>query len=167
MEVDLQQVRARILGHFAMIWGSNGLAGYLARSGAASFLLRLTQRIIQICSAVLLARLMRPEGYGAYAFVMSIVALLAIPAKSGVSVAVVRFTATYHAQEEWGRLRALWRSTTLLVLGLSLITVLVAGLVAIKLAPKSYDMHLPTFLMALLLLPRISSPCFFNMPSKD
>src|SRR5262245_13517383 len=68
--------------------------------------LRATQAMLTLLTAVVLARLLAPEGYGAYSFAIAIVAFLAIPSELGVPGLAVREIAVANARGDWPRMRA-------------------------------------------------------------
>lgn len=59
--------------------------------------------------SALLARLLGPAGYGAYATVIAAVAILGIPAQLGVPTLILRETARAGAMHDWRAVGALWR----------------------------------------------------------
>ena len=85
------------------------LGQQLLRGGVGSMVVKVAATTIAFFLAVVLARALGPEGYGAYAFVLSIIMLLAIPAQVGLPQLVVRETAKAHANKHWGLMRGLWR----------------------------------------------------------
>lgn len=70
--------------------------------------------------ALLLSRLLGPDGYGAYAFAVSWALLLSVPAMLGLSSLVVREIATYRVRKDWSRARGLLRRANEAVLAASL-----------------------------------------------
>jgi O-antigen/teichoic acid export membrane protein len=70
--------------------------------------------------ALLLSRLLGPEGYGAYAFAIAWGLLLSMPASLGLSPLVVRELTTYRVREDWSRARGLLRRSNQAVLIASL-----------------------------------------------
>jgi O-antigen/teichoic acid export membrane protein len=83
-----------------------------ARGLAHSFSIRGLGAALSFAVSVTLARLLGAEGYGAYAFVVGVVALLAIPVQAGVGTTVVKFTAAYEARKEWNLLKGLLQWAT-------------------------------------------------------
>lgn len=81
-----------------------GSAAVTAASGLINFLL-----------AVVLARILGPNGYGIYAFILSLILLLSIPAQVGLPRLVVRETAKAHAENNWALIRGLWKWSNLYV----------------------------------------------------
>jgi len=81
----------------------------LLRGTAGLLGLRLVHAGLTLALAVVLARLLGPEGYGVYAHVLALVTLLAVPARLGLPNLVVREVAAGLAGRQWGRVRALLR----------------------------------------------------------
>ncbi len=75
---------------------SNALAGAILRCAAA---------ILHLGAALLLARLLGAEGYGAYAFALAASEILAVASARGLDLWAVRVTAAALADKAWGRLR--------------------------------------------------------------
>ncbi len=105
---------------------------------------------------ILLARVLGAGGYGLYTYVFSLVAVLAIPAQSGLPILVLRETANAHATEEWGIMRGIWRWANGAVGVISLVLALGAGAVALTLASRFTPTQLATFAWGLLLIPAIA-----------
>lgn len=78
--------------------------------------------------AVVLARTLGPEGYGVYAFVLSLIMLLAIPAQVGLPALLVRETAKAQAKDAWGLMRGLWRWSNVFVALFSVLMVTIGAL---------------------------------------
>lgn len=72
----------------------------LARGGATVVAIRATGMVLTFLSQVVLARVMGGEGYGAYAYLFSLLSLFVIPAKLGSDIAGVRFVSEYRAGPE-------------------------------------------------------------------
>ncbi|PSJ23335.1 flippase [Halomonas sp. ND22Bw] len=83
--------------------------------------------------AVVLARVLGAGGYGVYAFALSFIMLLAIPAQVGLPHLVVRETAKAQANQNWGVMRGLWRWGNHYVMLFSL-GMAILGLIALWLA---------------------------------
>lgn len=85
------------------------------RGGAGSIAIKLLGAGINFGLVVVLARELAPDGYGVYAFVLSLIMLLAIPAQVGLPQLVVRETAKAQAKNSRGLMRGLWRWSNLFV----------------------------------------------------
>lgn len=91
------------------------------RSSIGSLLIRVLGAGLSFSLAVVLARALGPEGYGAYGFVLAILTVLAIPAQAGLPLLVVRETAKADTQQNWPLLRGLWRWSNGFVAAFSLL----------------------------------------------
>jgi O-antigen/teichoic acid export membrane protein len=78
---------------------------------------------------VVLARHLGAEGYGAFAYALAWLPLLAFLGRGGMDKAAIRFPAAYRAGGEWGALRGFLSFSSRLVFGASLAMALLAGLV--------------------------------------
>lgn len=131
----------------------NSLRAYLIKGTSASFLIKATHTGLLILSAFVFARLMGAEGYGTYAFVMSWVAVLLIPALLGIDTLLVRQVAIYHEQSDWASLKGIMRFAGRTVLATSFILAICAGIVAQIGANRADPTYLATFWIAFALLP--------------
>lgn len=82
---------------------------------------------ITLAASILLARGLGPEGYGQYAFIMSLVALLALPIGPGLGQLITREVAKYHHGGDWSLFRGLLRRAHQLVLGGSIFVMMAVG----------------------------------------
>lgn len=105
-----------------------GAAGTLVVAGAGSLLLVATQGV--------LARLLGVEGYGRYAYALTVAQLLAVPAVLGLDTAAVRFAAAFRVEERWGLLRGFLRFADLAALGFGAAIGAVAALAVWALAGR-------------------------------
>nr|WP_276315720.1 flippase [Ectothiorhodospira shaposhnikovii] len=100
----------------------------LIRGGAGSMVVKLASVALAFVTAIVLARTLGAEGYGVYAFVLSLIMLLAIPAQVGLPQLVVRETAKAQANVNWGLMRGLWRWSNLFVTLFSVVVVTLGGM---------------------------------------
>ena len=68
---------------------------------------KLVNLALAFISSILVARSLGPAGYGAYAFIMSLVSLLALLSCLGLPELMVREIAKYEQSREWGLIRGL------------------------------------------------------------
>ena len=133
-----------------------GLRAELVRGSVGSLVFKVVQRLLLLATAVLLARLLGAGGYGVYAYALSLVTLLAVPAKLGLPTLLVREVATHQLSGSWGLVRGVIRRTNqaVTVLSLSLAALVGAGawLMGGRLAPE----HLATLRWAILLIPVVA-----------
>ena len=128
-----------------------GERGNLVRGTAGSFALLVSKTVLQLGVAILLARILEPSGFGAYAFAMSIVTLLGLVVVFGLPGLLTREVAAGEARESWGAVRGLTRRADQLVL-LSLVVALPAGLAAVGLWPGISQSFRLTFAFALVFM---------------
>ncbi len=107
--------------------------------------------LLTLVSGVLLARTLGPESYGTYAFVLSIITLLSLPAKAGLPTLLVRETAKNQLNKDWGLMRGLLKASNLFAIGYSVIVVTIVG--SWLLLRGDDTLETATLLWALLLLP--------------
>jgi O-antigen/teichoic acid export membrane protein len=141
----------RVFEHFK----GDGLKAQLIRGFTGNSGLKVLNMFLTLASGILLARILGPEGYGVYAFVLSIIALLGLPTQGGLPTLVVRETARYHYTSAWGKLRGLLMTANTFVIGVSFVTAAIAALMAWQLWGLNSE-QTQAFLWALLLLPLVA-----------
>ena len=103
---------------------SPSLRNHLIQGAFGSLGLKLSQTLLSLVWAVVLARLLGVDGFGIYVFCISIVNLLTIPAMLGGQQLLVREVAAYNARDElhflFGLLQRMRRATTAASILLSL-----------------------------------------------
>lgn len=128
----------------------------LLRGGIGSLIVRMSSYLIGLLMAVALARTLGADGYGTYAFILSVVTLLAMPVQAGLPTLVTRETARNHADQNWPMLRGLWRWSERVVLVMSglvfAITLLMIQIFADG-VPADYRV---TFYFSLALVPLVA-----------
>lgn len=132
------------------------LRGRLARGAVGSLALKVAQTLLSFASGVLLARLLGAEGYGVYAYVFSLVTLLALPAGFGLPNLVVRETSKALARSEWGLVQGMWRWAGRTTAATSLVLIVLAGGVVWVLAERFSGLQLATFAWGLVLAPLLA-----------
>lgn len=125
----------------------------LLRGSVGSIAVKVTGTAIGFALAVVLARLLGPEGYGTYAFVLALLSLLAIPAQAGLPQLMVRETAKTEAREQWGLMRGLWRWGNGFVALFSAVMIVVGALLLWFGEPWLSEARWQTFAVGLLLVP--------------
>lgn len=83
----------------------------LVRGASATMLVQMAGMGLSWASAVVLARLLGVEGYGAYALLISVVTILRLPASFGAAALLLREVSASRANENWGRMRGVSRWT--------------------------------------------------------
>jgi len=121
---------------------------------SGSFLIKIGNAFFSLLSAVILARLLGVEGFGIYAFCLSIVQLLSIPAMLGSKQLLVREVASYRVKKQFSLLRGLilwFRQASLLVSGF--LALAAAGICTFACDDSRFRMPL---LIALCVLPLVT-----------
>ena len=99
----------------------------LIKASVGSAGLRIASMILSLVVGMLLARNLGPSGYGVYALVMSITALLTVPTEFGLPSLVTREVAAARVKCEWGRIRGILRWSNTIVAIVSLLFLVVAS----------------------------------------
>lgn len=123
------------------------------RTGLGTLFLTALNTGLTLATGVFLARLLGAEGYGAYAYALALVSVLAIPAGLGLPILLVREVAAYEVHVEWGRLRGLIQRANQITIALALGVAAIAAVGAWLLADRFTPEGIRTFAWALLLLP--------------
>jgi O-antigen/teichoic acid export membrane protein len=129
------------------------LEGRIAAAAAGIFGLRILQTVFGVLISLALARLLGASGYGAYAFAITCVGVLSIPALLGFDTLLVRQVARYETQGEWPLMAGLLRRAR----QIPLVAAFAIGAVAAWLAWSSSSYFerdtLSAFWVALVALP--------------
>ncbi len=126
------------------------LRARLAQGAVGSLFLKGIAAGLGFLTSVILARLMGPAGYGAYAYAIAVVGVLVVAARLGLGQVAVRNMAAYRALQDWGRMRGLLHFALGAVLVASVCLALAAGAASWWIGKPEY---LLTLWLALLLLP--------------
>ena len=127
----------------------------LIRGASGSLVLKIVNTALGLLVAVVLARVLGVENFGVYAFCMSIVQILTVPAMLGGGQLLVREVAAYQTKGEYHFLRGLltrFRQASFLA---SLFLVLLAGFIG-YIAYHGSQLLIP-FLIALCTIPLLSA----------
>ena len=82
-----------------------GNVATLARGAGSSFTLKIIGAGLLFAVQVTVARYLKPEGYGIYAFAFAWMSVLALLGQMGFDTASVRYIAAYKTQQEWRLLK--------------------------------------------------------------
>lgn len=109
------------------------LAGPIARGTVVSLVIRVAGIGLGVVQAILTARLLGPDGYGAIAFVLSISMIAATVVLAGTEMLAVREVAKYSAERDFLGLRGFLRAIRIMlvgaiVLGVAAMAILLANL---------------------------------------
>src|SRR5699024_3562617 len=105
------------------------LKSTLMRGGIVTIAIKVLGLGFSLLTAIVLARVLGPEQYGIYSYVLAIVSILAIPAMFGLPSLIVRETAKAEVKQEWGKMRGLWFWANSLTASLSVVIAVIAALV--------------------------------------
>ncbi len=143
------RIDARLARHGEL--GSKLIKGVVGTTG-----IRLGHAALGFVVAILLARSLGPSGYGAYSFVMALVAFLTIPSELGIPGLAVREIAVANARKDWGHMRGF---TIRAHQGIAILSVVLmsAGAVALLVAGDRIDpVRRECMWLGLALVPLIS-----------
>ena len=110
----------------------------------------IINRALIIILGIIYARYLGPEEFGLYSFVLSIIALLAIPVSAGIPNLLIREIANFNLEKKWSYLKGIINWSCLYVLVISLIVLII---IAIALymdvfeAPSTYILGVAIFLI--------------------
>lgn len=128
----------------------------LLRGGMGSLGTKMIHTLLAFGLAVLLARVLGPEGYGNYAFAFAVITLLAIPAHAGLPPLIVRETAKAGAKRDWAMMKGLWLWSNRFIAVVSLGVVAAVGFALLFGEQWFGGERRSTLLAGLLLVPSIA-----------
>ncbi len=134
---------------------SISLRKHLIKSASGSLVLKIGQTGLNLALAVVLARLLGVEGLGIYAFCLSIVQILTVPAMFGGQQLLVREVAAYKIKGEYGLMRGLLKRIHQANLAVSVILAFAAGGICYYIYANNTKYLFP-FLVAIILIPLLS-----------
>jgi O-antigen/teichoic acid export membrane protein len=132
------------------------LRAQLLRDGIGSLLLKLAHTFFGLVLAILLARILGPEGYGTYAYVFTLISFMSIPAQLGLPTLVVRETAKAQVKERWDLMKGVWQWASWIASFISFALVAISGFAAWLFMDRFTNVQLSTFAWGLALLPLIA-----------
>lgn len=134
----------------------NGLRAQLVRGATGVGALKFLSIPLSLAASVLLARVLGPEGFGKYAFIMSITTVLSLPLDKGMRQLITREVSSYHHSGNWALFRGLMRWAHKWVLLGSLLLGLIIGGFAVVNATWDVNDRWTLLLVGLVLLPFLS-----------
>lgn len=132
------------------------LRGRLVRTGLGTATLRVIGLALTLGTSVLLARVMGPDGLGAYTLAFAAISLLGIPVQMGISSLVLRETAQANAVADWPRLRGIWFWATRRIALISACVAALSVLVVLAMPQVLPDPARAVFLLGIPLIPLIA-----------
>ncbi|WP_018169544.1 flippase [Thioalkalivibrio sp. ALMg9] len=146
-------MNAAVIRRLLAMGQGDGLRAQLVRGAMGVGGLKLLSLPLTLATSILLARALGPEGYGKYAFVMAMIALLALPIGPGLGQLVTREVARYHHGEDWALFRGLLRRANQWVLLGSVVIISAVAIVAGHNAAWAVDDRWTLLFIASLMLP--------------
>ena len=143
-------------GSVENLTGSGEPPPTLARGAVGSMAIRVAAEALNLLTSIVLARLMGVRGYGIYAYALSVITLLTIPAAAGLPTVAIREVAVYKARGEWSLMLGLGRWMTRVVLAVSLIVVSAMFVVSLVWSTRVSTEVRDTVLVGLPLVPLIA-----------
>ncbi len=135
---------------------TDSLRNRLIKGALGSFGLKIAGTGLTFIRSLMFARLLGTDGLGIYAYAITWVGLLSIPAKLGLAQLIVREIAIYQTQSAWGLMRGLLDWSNRVVLIASITLALIAGGIAWNLQVDTNSQMLLVFCVALISLPIVS-----------
>jgi O-antigen/teichoic acid export membrane protein len=132
---------------------SNSLKGAVVRGAAGTFVLKIANKLLAFITTLILAKTLGVSGYGAYSYILSIVALLSIPSVMGMDRLLIRDVARYRTEGQWGLIRGLIRWTNSMVMVISITILLLAWSITALFFKGNSNLNLSAFWIALMLIP--------------
>lgn len=127
-----------------------GLKGKFLKTGLVSITIRSFGAVLTVLVTAILARVLGVDGFGAYAYVLAILTLLALPAQAGIPQLVTRETALGMVRKSTARVVGIWRWAT--TIGLVMGGAIALGLGVVQMAwPDVMGEHADLFFAGLLL----------------
>lgn len=142
-----------MLNRITQQFQGDSLKSNLMRGGLASIAIKVFGLGFSLLTAVVLARVLGPEQYGIYSYVLAIVSILAIPAMFGLPSLIVRETAKAEVKQEWGKMRGLWFWSNSITASLSIFIAIIAALVLWLNRENFTEMQFLTFAWGIAFIP--------------
>ena len=131
----------------------SGLRAQIIRGATGVGGLKLLFLSLTLGTSILLARALGPEGFGQYAFITSLLMVLALPLDQGMRQLITREVASYDHQNQWPLFRGLLHRTHQWVLLGAALIILVLGGIAVFRAEWRLDDRWTLLLLGLVMLP--------------
>ena len=131
----------------------DGIGATVLKGGGAAFAIRISGLGAVLVAEVLIARLLGVQGYGDYAFALSLISILAIFAKLGMDNLRVRFIPAYVGSGEWGLLRGVLERSRQGASAAATLMAVVMACVVWLIGDSVSDSLRATLLLACILLP--------------
>jgi O-antigen/teichoic acid export membrane protein len=128
----------------------------LIKAALGSSGIKLAYTGIGFVTAILMARMLTPAGYGVYSFAMALAGFLAIPSQLGIPTLATRELAVTNASHDWGHMRGFitWAHKATALFSVSLLGIGVTALWLLRQTTSSEQLQ--CMALAFLLIPLIS-----------
>lgn len=82
---------------------------FFIKGTAGAFLLKVSSVLLWLVTYIALARWLGPHHFGVYAYIVSIINILCVPAALGLPEFIVREVASFRVKQQWGLIKGLLR----------------------------------------------------------
>jgi O-antigen/teichoic acid export membrane protein len=134
----------------------NKIGRILITNSIGSFGLKVSYALLTFISTLIFTRLIGTQGYGTYAYVISIITLLSIFSTLGIEKLLVREIAIYKSTESWGLMKGIIRWSNRVVFLSSSVISVISGIVILNLNSIIEKPIFTGLLISLFCLPLIS-----------
>jgi O-antigen/teichoic acid export membrane protein len=134
---------------------SISLRKHLIQSASGSLVIKICQTGLNLLLAVVLARVLGVEGFGVYAFCLSIVQILTVPARLGGPELLVRELSAYQARGQFGLMKGVLTQVYQVTLAVSILLAFLAGGIGYFIYAEN-STYLVPFLASCALIPFLS-----------
>jgi O-antigen/teichoic acid export membrane protein len=114
---------------------------------------RLAAKVLALGTSIVLARMLGASGFGAYAFAMALIGIMAIPVELGLPHLIIREVAVYRRRGQLALLKGLLLRANQVVALLAITLAVIAGMFLYFVNPAEHASSTSTLLWALPLLP--------------
>lgn len=118
---------------------------------SGSVALKIYANLAKLAGTAWLAKILGAEGFGLFAYALSLIMISAIPFHKGLPSLITRNLAVYLNANNWGAIRGLLIRGTQLVFTLSITILIIAATISMFIDTSKTALH--TFLIALAILP--------------
>ena len=129
------------------------MVALLLRNSAISVGIKIVFTLLSFFISLVLARVLGPEGFGAYSFCLAILMLVSIPVQSGYPMMLVREIAKARGLNNFSFIASIQKWTFSLILVTSILIVIVVFLLQWKLSVVLGSIRSSVFYMGVVLIP--------------
>lgn len=137
-------------------WATSALSNRLFQSGVGSIVVRIATAGLAVLTSVVLARALGPEDYGLYAYTLSIILVVAVPAHLGLPTLVTRETAIAQSRGDWARMKGVWLWSTKAAGAISAVIAVLGAIAAVTWSERLAPGQPAVLAWAVLLIPLIA-----------